>query len=122
MKEAWEEATIPSSISSNARYKGFVSYIMQENTVLKRHILYIYDLILPGDIIPTPNDGSVASFNLYTLEQVNRIMKSSENDFKFNCNLVLIDFFIRYGLINTTHPDSSTIASGLRPLSAIEVE
>lgn len=122
MKEAWEEATIPSSISSNARYKGFVSYIMQENTLLKRHILYIYDLILPDDIIPTPNDGSVASFNLYTLEQVDRIIKSSENNFKFNCNLVLIDFFIRYGLINTTHPHSSTIASNLRPLNAIKVE
>ena len=94
---------------------------MQDNAVLKRHILYIYDLILPDNIIPTPNDGSVASFNLYTLEQVDRIIKLSKNNFKFNCNLVLIDFFIRYGLIDTTHPDFSTIASGLRPLSAIEV-
>jgi hypothetical protein len=34
--------------------------------------------------------------------------------FKFNCNLVLIDFFVRHGVIAPEHPDYLAICRGLR--------
>ena len=34
--------------------------------------------------------------------------------FKFNCNLVLIDFFVRHGLIGPEDPDYVAICRGLR--------
>ena len=36
------------------------------------------------------------------------------DDFKFNCNLVLIDFFIRHGMLDPDHADYVAIAKGLR--------
>jgi hypothetical protein len=35
-------------------------------------------------------------------------------EFKFNCNLVLIDFFVRHGLIGPEHPDYLAIVEGMR--------
>jgi hypothetical protein len=34
--------------------------------------------------------------------------------FKFNCNLVLIDFFLRHGLITPDDPDHPALCAGLR--------
>jgi hypothetical protein len=34
-------------------------------------------------------------------------------DFKFNCNLVIIDFLIRHGLIAADDPDFLALAEGL---------
>jgi hypothetical protein len=36
------------------------------------------------------------------------------NDFKYNCNLVLIDFFVRHGLVDPADPDYLAIVKGLR--------
>ena len=35
-------------------------------------------------------------------------------DFKYNCNLVLIDFFVRHGLLAADDPQFAAIVSGLR--------
>ncbi len=35
-------------------------------------------------------------------------------DFKFNCNLVIIDFLVRHGIIEPDHPDYLAITRGLR--------
>jgi hypothetical protein len=39
---------------------------------------------------------------------------ATTRDFKFNCNLVLIDFFVRHGLIGPDDPDYEAICRGLR--------
>jgi len=36
------------------------------------------------------------------------------NQFKYNCNLVLIDFFVRHGLLSADDPDFTAIVAGLR--------
>jgi hypothetical protein len=36
------------------------------------------------------------------------------NKFKYNCNLVLIDFFVRHGLLNADYPEFTAIVAGLR--------
>ena len=41
-----------------------------------------------------------------------RVRDTSE--FKYNCNLVLIDFFVRHGLIEPDDPDYLAIVAGLR--------
>ena len=37
----------------------------------------------------------------------------ASDDFKFNCNLVIIDF-IRHGILPPEHPDYENILRGLR--------
>jgi hypothetical protein len=38
------------------------------------------------------------------------------NQFKYNCNLVLIDFFVRYGLLAADDPDFVITVAGLRQM------
>ena len=43
-------------------------------------------------------------------------------EFKYNCNLVIIDFLIRHGLIDAdTEPDYVALCLGLRPASCPDV-
>ena len=46
-------------------------------------------------------------------ERVAEIVRDTD-EFKFNCNLVIIDFLIRHGLITPDHPDYLALAAGLR--------
>jgi hypothetical protein len=36
------------------------------------------------------------------------------DEFKYNCNLVLIDFFVRHGLLSADDPEFVPIVAGLR--------
>ena len=53
----------------------------------------------PKDFTPVCTDGEVESFQLVPAEEVLQIIRDSE-DFKPNCNLVILDFMIRHGLLN----------------------
>ena len=76
--------------------------------------MYVYDLIIPQDFTPIPNDGEVEAFSLMQMEEIIKIVSYSPDRFKFNCNLVIIDFLIRHGLIQNTDPDYFKIVNGLR--------
>lgn len=58
-------------------------------------------------------DGEVESFELMDIEKVKDII-SSTDDFKDNCNLVIIDFMVRHGLLQPESPGYLDIVSGLR--------
>lgn len=98
VKEAAEEAAIPAALASQARRVATISYAMERAEGLRRDLLYCYDLDLPEDFIPNATDGEVESFELWPLARVCRTVRDSDA-FKFNVNLVLIDLFIRQGLI-----------------------
>jgi hypothetical protein len=64
---------------------------------LKQDSLFCYDLELPVDFKPTPVDGEVESFELQPIDWVLRkVAEGGVHGYKPNCNLVIIDFFIRY--------------------------
>jgi hypothetical protein len=98
LKECAEEANIPSTLASQAIQSSLVSYTgVDDIGNLKRDVLFCYDLELPLDFVPQPVDGEVESFTLQPLTWVlDRLLgKGDEGDYKPNCNLVLIDFFLR---------------------------
>lgn len=64
--------------------------------MLKR---YTYDLLLPPTLTPSPTDGEVSLFTLHPPTEILSLLRARE--FKPNCALVLIDFFIRHGILNT---------------------
>ena len=84
---------------------GAVRYAMQraENRNaeggLRRDLLYCFDLYLPESFTPHTNDGEVVQFTLLPLAEAMRLVAETD-DFKFNVNLVLIDLFLRRGLID----------------------
>lgn len=98
VKEAAEEAAIPSGLASEAVPVGIIGYAMDRPEGLRRDWLHCYDLMLPEDFVPTPVDGEVEAFELWPMHRAIEAVRDTD-DFKFNVNLVLIDLFIRLGLI-----------------------
>ena len=99
VKEAGEEAGIPPSIAANAVLVGRIGYTMERPEGLRRDLLHCYDLMLPEDFIPPPADGEVAEFELWPLERALESVVET-NSFKFNVSVVLIDLFLRTGIID----------------------
>ena len=74
---------------------------------------FCYDLELPADFVPRNTDGEIERFELWPIEQVMETVAETTK-FKFNCNLVIIDFLVRHGLIPPDDPDYLEIVRGLR--------
>ncbi len=98
IKEAMEEASIPAELAAKARPVAVLSYAMERPEGLRRDRLHCFDLFVPEAFNPHPLDGEVAGFELWTMEQVFRLVRDTDA-FKFNVNLVLIDLFLRLGMI-----------------------
>ena len=101
IKECGEEANIDESLAKTARPVGAVSYQgSDEDGNLKRDTLFCFDLELPIDFVPTPVDGEVESFELQPIDWVvNKLVEGGSAGYKPNCNLVIIDFLIRHGIV-----------------------
>jgi isopentenyldiphosphate isomerase len=116
LKECREEAGMSADLAQQAVAVGSVSYLAESPHGLKPDVMYCYDLELPDGFEPVCTDGEVESFELMPIEQVAEIVRETE-DFKANCNLVIIDFLIRHGLLDPEADDYTRLVNGLhRPL------
>jgi len=113
IKESWEEAGMPATLAQNAIPVGALSYNRVAERGFRPDVLYCYDIELPPDFEPRNTDGEVEKFMLLPIERVMEIVHDSD-DFKLNCNLVIIDFLVRHGLIGPTDPEYLDIVGGLR--------
>jgi len=102
-KECGEEAAIPPELARTARRTGYVSYVREEAGGLKPEALHCYDLELPWDFEPRPADGEAEGFERLHADEVIALVRDTER-FKPNCNLVLLDFFLRHGLLDGELP------------------
>ena len=78
-----------------------------------RYTMFCFDLRLPDNFVPVNRDGEVANFYRWPVQQVAEIIDNGF-EFKFNCNLVIIDFLIRRGFILPDHPQYIELIKGLR--------
>lgn len=108
-KEAEEEASLPADLALRARPVGRVSYLMRTEEGMRRDLLHLYDLDMPEDVIPRPNDDEVERFELWPIARVLEAVRDTD-DVKFNVNLVLIDLFLREGLLEDP---GGTLRAGL---------
>ncbi|MFP4062211.1 MAG: DUF4743 domain-containing protein [Halochromatium sp.] len=114
-KECAEEAGMPTELADRAISVGAISYCRASKRGLKPDVMYCYDLELPEDFAPRCQDGEVAGFALLPIEQVADLVRETE-EFKLNCNLVIIDFLVRHGVLTPDHPDYLEIVQRLRSL------
>jgi hypothetical protein len=116
LKEGEEEASIPTSMMSQAIPAGAVSYRMETRLGIRDDVLFVYDLELPEDFVPRNRDGELVDFKLVRATEVLEQIRAT-SDFKFNVNLVILDFAIRHGLLRPDDPEYLDVATGLhRPL------
>jgi hypothetical protein len=113
VKECAEEADIPEALARQARPAGALSYRMGLPYGLRNDVLFVYDLEVSPDFTPRNTDGELSRFDRWPIQTVAERVRDTE-DFKFNVNLVIIDFLVRHGLIEPETPDYLDIAKGLR--------
>lgn len=116
IREADEEANLPEALMrEKCKLAGTVVYlyITDERAGGEKDLIYpetqwVYDIELPADVQPTPKDGEVEEFYLWTVEDIQEAMAKGE--FKPNCALVLVDFLLRRGILTTENePDFDEI-------------
>jgi len=112
-KEAAEEADIPEALIRKAVAVGAITYRLETPGGLRDDTLFVYDLAVPADFQPRNTDGEIADFRLLDAADCLRLVDTTD-DYKFNVNLVIIDFGIRHGLIGPDHPDYLDLVRGLR--------
>ena len=116
LKEGEEEASIPTSLLSHAISASAVSYRMETNLGIRDDVMFVYDLEMPADFVPKNRDGEIVHFELMPASAVLERIRAT-SDFKFNVNLVLLDFAVRHGLLRPDDPEYLDVATGLhRPL------
>ena len=65
--------------------------------LVKPDMVHVYDLEVGEDILPKPHDDEVKDFYLMMLDEAKTALLWKE--FKTNSAAVMIDFFIRHGII-----------------------
>lgn len=113
VKECAEEAGITEDLAKAALPVGAVSYNRVAQRGLRRDLLYCYDLEVAPGFEPRNTDGEVETFVLLPLDEVARLV-SETDEFKLNCNLVVIDFLIRHGWLNPEANAYLPLVLGLR--------
>ena len=120
VREGVEEASLPESISrASIRSRGCVTYSHIRDAraggeigLSQPEVEYVYDMKLDPSVIPLPGDNEVEEFNLLTIDEVKEALARGE--FKPNCAVVIVDFFIRHGVLTPENePDYLDIISRL---------
>ncbi|KAK1148861.1 hypothetical protein N8T08_008746 [Aspergillus melleus] len=105
VQEAMEEASLPESVLADGlRSAGCLSYYYVQGPqsggadgLLQPEVEYVYELKLDANTIPEPGDSEVEEFHLWTVDEVAQALKRGQ--FKPNSGIVLVDFFIRHGIL-----------------------
>jgi hypothetical protein len=113
VKEGEEEAAIPPALMAGAIPVGLVSYRMETRLGIRDDVLFAYDLELPADFVPRNLDGEIVDFWLMPIDAVLELIRTTD-EFKFNVNLIILDFAVRHGFLGPDDPDYLAIATGLR--------
>ncbi len=111
-KEGAEEAAIAPETIARAIPVGALSYRMETADGVRDDVLFTYDLELPGNFVPQNRDGELVEFTLMPVEAALERIRAT-TDFKFNVNLVILDFAVRHGVLRPSEPEYLAVASGL---------
>jgi hypothetical protein len=113
VKEAGEEASVPTSLIAKAHAASAVTYKMEVPQGLRDDVLFVYDLETPDDFVPRNTDGEIVEFMLLEAREALARVRDTD-EFKFNVNLILIDFALRHGLVTPEEPEYLELLARLR--------
>lgn len=105
VRECGEEAGLPDRLVRKVmRQTGVISYFYRTPSGWRQpEVEYTYDIPLPSDVLLRPVDGEAESFELMDRDRILDLIRRGQ--FKPNCALVLIDFFIRHGQLTAENCD-----------------
>lgn len=105
VREADEEASLPEDVvRKGTKPVGTITYMYVtdgpnngEAGFVYPEVEWAYDLLLPAEVVPSPKDGEVDEFYLCDVPTIKKDLAAGE--YKDNCALVMLDFFIRHGIL-----------------------
>jgi 8-oxo-dGTP pyrophosphatase MutT (NUDIX family) len=105
VEEAQEEASLPESLVRERVCSRDVMTIMNctgdefpgEKGLLCPDVVYLYDMELPSDVVPKPQDEEVESFSLMAVHEIHKAILA--DGFKPDSAAVLVAFFIRQSIV-----------------------
>lgn len=102
LRESEEEAGLLPEHLTQLSLKNQIHSLRNVSRGLHNEVLYIFDVILDAGIRPENQDGEVAGFELMSVTQILDAMFS--HTMMSDSQLVTVDAFARYGLIDPHHP------------------
>ena len=99
IKEAGEEAGVPLDLANQCLEVGIVSFWGQREDEVEPGTVYCYDLLLPANFVPVPEDGEVEEFRLLDIPDLIELLKIP-GKFTPEAFLVTVDFLARHGIID----------------------
>lgn len=102
IRESEEEASIPADIpAAHLKSCGIVSYHLDysflDNPGSYPHVLHVFEMELPAEVTPRPNDGEVSEFLTMTEDEVMKAL--FEDDFKPIVGIQWVAHFCRHGVL-----------------------
>ncbi|EPS36584.1 hypothetical protein H072_9849 [Dactylellina haptotyla CBS 200.50] len=102
IRESREEANLSEEYTrSHAKFIRMVTYSPENILNLKggvmHHRLFVYEIELENGVVPTPDGQEVENYNLYTLDEVKRLML--DNEFMPILKMTWTALFIHHGVI-----------------------
>jgi len=118
VKEAHEEAGVPAEwMRKETSNKAFsdhthdpltITTAKEDGSCMKRSFYYSFDLEVRDDWRPTPVDGEVQEFKLYSMEELDNELRLGES-LRPAMRAVLLDFMIRHGLFREIEGKDNSI-------------
>lgn len=118
-KEAWEEAGLDEKAVASALHASTLHYKVDMMKGVRNDTLFVFDLEMPEGLAPCNTDGEVETFSLMPAQEVLSIVRDTDA-FKFNCDLVLVDFFLRHGMISPSEADYAQLVSAMSSIRTQE--
>lgn len=113
LKECAEEAGIPLAIARRAKPVSMVTLMIAAPEGLRAGYQFNFDLELPTDFTPRNEDGEVAEFQLWSLDQLERSLRHGDT-FMYDVALANLDLLIRLGRVGPDDPDYLDLIDHLR--------
>ena len=111
-KEAMEEAGVPAELVARAVAVAPFSYRLLTPEGLRDDTLFVFDLELPADFVPQPNDGEVEQFRLLPADEVRERLRTTE-EFKHNVGPCILGFLLRQGVVGARDPERAALVHEL---------
>lgn len=107
VREAIEEASLPEDlVQEKIRACGVLSYFHVQGAnegdptgLFQPSVRFVYDLRLGPDVKPLPADEDIDHYELLSADEIKAALAAG--DFRPSSTLVLLDFCIRHGIINS---------------------
>lgn len=113
VKEAWEEAGIPSALASTAMAAGKIEIRRDQPDGLQWETIFTYDLWLPATFTPANQDGEAVAHVRVDYAEAARLIgcATGSDEVTADASLVVLDCLLRHGCIDPAGPHFGRLAA-----------